>query len=39
MPACVKYLKKAFRLARETHTPVLFHVEEINTATGAFHFG
>ena len=34
MPVCAKYLKKGSRLARETHTPVLFHVEEITQPQG-----
>ena len=34
MQACAKFLMKAFRLARETHVPVLFHVEEITQPQG-----
>ena len=34
MPVCVKYLKKVFSLARETHTPVVFHVEEMTQPQG-----
>ena len=34
MPACAKSLKKVYRLARETHIPALFHVEEITQPQG-----
>ena len=34
MQACAKYWKHAIKNIRETHTPALFHVEEITQPQG-----